>query len=427
MRHCYPAFLFAVYFFLTPFLGRSQTCADGRYRDSLFSVEVTRDVYFGSNINVDGDMVDMKMDIYEPANDTKSERPLVFVTHGGSFLGGDKGDACVSDFCRKLAQVGYVAVSQNYRIGMENFPFPGPDSTDATEAVWRATHDARAAVRFFRKDVVENGNTYGVDTSTIIYGGSSAGAFMALHLAYLDRPSEIPKDIDTTKPGMGGGMEGNSGNPGYSSEVDALIGMAGALGDTAWMEPGDEPVVMFHGDEDGTVPYDSDTIVLVGQYELMEVDGSESVHKSAQDLGMNSCFKPYPGQGHVPECNSEAYMDTSFTMTKNFLLQFACDANSICSYQTPALGIGNDPALAADMTISPNPADQRMEVVLPEQWKGEEVKLTFYDLTGRTVRSESLRGNGPRLEIERKGLPSGVYMMQVKRERQSAVKKVVFR
>ena len=89
-----------------------------------------------------------------------TERPLIIWAHGGSFVAGSKTGTDVVPLAEDFAKMGYVTASISYRLGMENTPLPGPDSVDATETVIRAVHDGRAAVRFFRKDYVENGNTY---------------------------------------------------------------------------------------------------------------------------------------------------------------------------------------------------------------------------------------------------------------------------
>ena len=186
-------------------------CSGGRYSTEVFAGNVeTSNVLYGSNFNLDGSSEDLKMDIYQPAGDSLTSRALVIMAHGGSFIGGDKADGCTDKICKELVKYGYVTASINYRIGM-GFPI---NEQNATRAVYRATHDARAAVRFFRKDFAENGNTYGIDTNQIYFGGQSAGAFMAIHMAYLNDTSELPPLVDTSAVGMGGGMEGNSGNPG---------------------------------------------------------------------------------------------------------------------------------------------------------------------------------------------------------------------
>ncbi|MBW8050553.1 MAG: PKD domain-containing protein [Cytophagales bacterium] len=314
-------------------------CSGGRYLNEIFpTVTTTSNILYGNNTNLSGSPEDLFLDVYEPAGDTVSMRPLIILAHGGSFTSGDKADGCIVDMCKNFTKLGYVTASIDYRLGMACIPccFCCPDSVDATESVMRAFHDAKAAVRFFRKDFVLSGNTYRIDTSLIFFGGQSAGAFMAIQLAYLDEVSEIPSYIDTTKAGLGGGVEGNSGNPGYSSKVKAIINISGAIGDTAWMKTGDTPMISFHGDQDGTVPYATDWIGVLFCNNIIIVDGSSTMNLKANAIGIDNCFKPYWGAGHVPECGNAAYMDSTVTYTKHFLLQFVCNSPSICSYILPA-------------------------------------------------------------------------------------------
>lgn len=330
-------------------------CCNGRYSSQVFSsYDLTSNILYGNNTNVGGNSEDLFLDIYEPTGDTVLMRPLIIMAHGGSFVGGDKVDGCVDVMCQDFTKMGYVTASINYRMQFEGFPPFCPDSVKGSETVMRATHDAKAAVRFFRKNFVEGGNTYRIDTSMIFFGGQSAGAFMALHLAYVDEPAELP--IDTTKPGLDGGVEGSSGSPGYSSKVTAIISMAGALADTAWMKAGDTPVISFHGDQDGTVPFGTDMIQLLGVCNIIVVDGSNSVHIKANELGMNNCFKPYWGEDHVPECSSAQYYDTTMAYMKNFLLQFVCNASYVCDYFLDPLvnyaPVANDDVKSIDSNIT---------------------------------------------------------------------------
>ena len=166
--------------------------------------------------------------------------------------------------------MGYVAVSYNYRLRVLITYEPSQQSLQ--EAVLRAVHDGKAAVRFYQKMYNEEGNPWGIDPNRILMGGSSAGAFIALHSAYLDF-NEVPDIIDLSDPGLGGGIEGNSGNLGYSSEVLSVFSMSGAIGNKEWIESGDVPIVSTHGTEDNTVPYEEGTIQIF-LIDVDEVDGS---------------------------------------------------------------------------------------------------------------------------------------------------------
>lgn len=398
-------------------------CTGLRYRDIMFDDTVISNITYGQNVSMSNANVTLKMDVWMPKNDTVTNRPLIIIAHGGNFLGGSKSGGDVIQFCNDFADMGYVVASIDYRVGMTNFPFPGPDSTDATEAVIRAVHDAKAAVRFFKKDVSLNGNTYGVDTSNIFFGGVSAGGFMALQVGYLDEESEFPAWADTTvQYGLHGGIEGLSGNQGYSSQVRGVINICGALGDTAYIQPGDIPCMLFHGDQDGTVPYGSAMIVLLGTYPLLEVDGSYSIDARLTEVGVEHCFETYEGQDHTPHVGSALYYDTTLAITRNFLVRYICGDPLDCSYSNP-IGVNELPAIPSVVEVYPNPAEGELNVNT-SRLAGTDYVVEMYNSTGQLVSTQSADADGT-TTINTSTLPAGMYMMNVRNGEMSWTKVVV--
>jgi para-nitrobenzyl esterase len=391
-------------------------CVGGRYFNYIFPANpiLTSNIAYGSNVKSNGATESLELDVYEPNGDSLTPaRPLVLIAHGGSFVGGSKTGTDVVPICKDLAKLGYVAVAIEYRLGMTNFPIPGPDSSDATEAVMRGVQDGRAAVRYFRKNAAIGGNTYRIDTNNIYFAGVSAGGFIALQLAYLDKASEIPSFIDMTgQPGLTGGLEGNSGNPGYSSEVKAIINICGALGDTAWMKPGDEPVLSFHGTNDGTVPYGSSIINLLGFYPLLKVHGSYSVSAQANKLGLLSCFEIYEGQDHVPATSNAAYYDTTITMTKDFLYHFVCGAPLTCVNNAQAASSIKESTLETlDWSIFPNPANNNLMVDL-RNFEAQKLSITIFNALGKNVLNlNNMQAKQQNIDIS--NLSSGLYQVMV--------------
>ena len=298
-------------------------CDGVRYRYRVFDqIQVEYGVIYGSNIGSSGAQVQLDMDIYRPAGDAVTDRPVVVVAHGGFFLAGSNDGTDVVPLCEDLARMGYVAASISYRLGVDNlFDL----ETSLQESVLRGVHDAKAAVRFFRKSHAENGNPYGIDPDRIVLGGSSAGAFIALHAAYIDNLSEVPEIIDLSQPGLGGGLEGLSGNPGYPSDVLSIINISGAMGDADWMEQGDVPVVSTHGTSDGTVPYGTGSISLLG-INVAIVDGSWPIHIRAEELGMDHRLTTFEGAGHVPHMDDPFYYDLTRAAVMSFTSRQVCPA-----------------------------------------------------------------------------------------------------
>lgn len=412
-------------------------CGGGRYHDFVFpAADVTSNIVYGNNQDWSGANKVLKLDVYQPQGDTASLRPLLIFAHGGSFVGGSKSDAAIVSICTDFAKLGYVTASIDYRLFMTGFlSGGGPDSSDAGAAVMRSVHDGRAAVRFFRKNVVEGGNTYKIDTNNIFFGGGSAGGFIALHLAYMDLWSEFPDYIDTTgvtsggvtgQPGLHGGIEGLSGNQGYSSKVKAIVNLSGAISDTAWMQPGDVPLISTHATGDGTVPYGSQLIYLQppSTYPILVVDGSSSIAARADELGIVNCFKSYSSNDHVPEGSSVATYDTTISLVRNFLEHFVCGTTLDCNYSGKVTGINEIAAQNVNISLYPNPAASAFTVDLTE-FNGKTVSIELYDALGRKAKTISNVKSG-NYTVSRDNLPNGIYSVNVLSEGKVYSRKVMF-
>ena len=254
-------------------------CSNGRYLDSIYGVTVTSNIVYGNNLLYNGTATDLKLDVYEPTGDIQTVRPLIIFAPKGSFIQESKTELTMVQLCNHFASLGYVAVAIDYRVGVNYAAVMQNAQLEFTKAVLRAAHDYKAAIRYFRKDAATT-NTFRIDTGMIIAGGSSAGAITALHVAYLDKVSEVPAYVDTT--GLGG-VEGLSGNLGYSSRPRFVVNLCGAIADTTWIEAGNIPVVSMHGNLDTEVPYGTATISML--IPIMEVDGSASINLRAQNIG----------------------------------------------------------------------------------------------------------------------------------------------
>ena len=357
-------------------IAQYQCISGGRYDTEIFSnVTITSDITYGSAKTVNNTTQTLTLDIYQPTGDTASKRPMIIWGHGGSFIGGTKNDGDVTTLCTRFAKMGYICVSYNYRLGM-GFPI---NQTNASRAVYRATQDAKAVIRFFRKDA-STSNTYKVDPNYIYLGGSSAGAFIALHHAYLDDQAEVPSYIDTTGLGV---IEGTSGNPGYPSEVKAIINLCGALGSASWMHSGDEALCSMHGTDDTVVPYATDTIVVL-TVPIMVVDGSHTIDSMATTLNLHHVFHTWNGADHVPYASNATYMDSTVTFVRDFLCTVITD--TVTQFSN---GVQNINSTSAGISLYPNPASDHIFITAPSS-SPSDAELRLYDLGGRCVLAGSL-------------------------------------
>ena len=379
----------------------SAQCDGNRYLNYIFSdVQVTSDVPYGENLKNNGTSQILLCDVYQPVGDNVINRPAVIVAHGGFFLSGSKTGADVVPICERLAKMGYVAISIEYRLGVTiTANLAGP----MTEAVMRGVQDGKAAVRFLRKSVAVDGNPYNIDPNEIYIAGSSAGGYIALHMAYLDEMAELPAYVNTSNPGLSGELEGDSGNPGYPSDVKAIVNIAGAIGDTAWIHAGDEPALLFHGTNDQTVPYGSAMPYAFGVAPVVEVDGSNSINENMDQIGLEHCFEIYEGQDHVPHMTNAAILDTTMSIMSNFLTHHICSIPLDCSYRTITVGTDELTELEDDLIIYPNPANSNVYI------GSTDVKqIEIYNMTGALVASEF---NTNRMEVS--NLPNGLYVFRL--------------
>ncbi|MBK8347541.1 MAG: alpha/beta hydrolase [Saprospiraceae bacterium] len=320
-------FIFTIYFFA----GQSQPPAN-RYIAPLFNtVTETTNVLFSSNVpvpqpgggfyetltgyplNVDEfstTNVNLYMNIFQPTGDTLSKRPVVIVCFGGGFITGSKDHWSIRLLAQELAKRGFVTAVIDYRLGMNIF-----DGDLSMRAVYRGVQDGRSAVRFFKANAAGS-NTYKIDPDQIYIGGHSAGAFVATHNAYLDKEAERPAPTYTWPQGCGffdlstcwcpdqGCLDCAGNNQSYSGHAKAVFSLAGAVGFTSYMETSTDPkIVMFHSQDDDTVPYDqgqpfSSVSGWIVGFDLPDVFGSLPMSQRADIINIPDQFYSYTNRGH---------------------------------------------------------------------------------------------------------------------------------
>jgi para-nitrobenzyl esterase len=382
-------------------LNAQAQCDGNRYLNYIFNdVQVTSDVPYGQNLKFDGTNQVLSCDIYEPLGDNVSNRAAVIVAHGGFFLSGSKTGPDVVPICQRLAKMGYVAISIQYRLGINiTADLAGP----MTEAVMRGVQDGKAAVRFLRKTAAVDGNPYNIDPNEIYIAGSSAGGYIALHMAYLDDISELPAFVNLNNPGLSGALEGESGNPGYSSDVKAIVNICGAIGDTSWIHTGDEPALLFHGTDDQTVPYGSAMQYAFGIAPVLEVDGSASINEKMNQVGLEHCFEIYEGLDHVPHASNAAILDTTMSIMSNFLAHHICAIPLDCNYRTISVGTEELIVEEDNLLVYPNPANATLFIA-----SNDLKQIEVYNMTGELVSTEF---NTNRVEVST--LTNGLYVFRL--------------
>lgn len=383
-------------------LATHQMSAQTRYLNQVFNqVEVTANVTYGVNAtllyqSVFGEAIPelLKMDIYRPVGDTETNRPLVLYFHTGNFgpfknpdptspvqngfngaCGGVRTDSAAVEICTRLAKMGYVAASCEYRLGW----LPTATTQELRRytlinAAYRGVQDARTAIRFMRRSVAEQGNVYGIDPTKVVVWGQGTGGYISLNTALLDDYAKIPTATNgkfvwnpqatTGNPcapnaiipmviqQVNGDIYGTSigqspitdplnscavikidtlcypNHTGYDSDFNLSVNMGGALADTGWVDnaaTNPQPaMISFHVPNDNFAPYTTGTLSVPGQdppLQVVEVQGSYTVQSYMEAAGQQAAL-----------LNAPSYLDLAVE-------QAAAFANSPAGVQEPLAGL----------------------------------------------------------------------------------------
>jgi len=245
----------------------------------------------------------LEADIYYPSNaiDTEQERPLIIYIPTGNFLPpvvnsaptGARTDSSAVNMAKLLAKRGYVVAIIEYRLGWNpTSPLQVVRTGTILNAAYKGMQDSKAAVRFFRNDRA-TANIYKINPNKIALIGEGTGGYIAMAHAFLNSPDKIGRlpglggtkflrtqnpdssVIDTNRVGNFNGtndipldltallttgdltkVSGNfANNPTYSSDVNFVINLGGALGDSSWIDRGQVPMIGIHAVRDPNAPY----------------------------------------------------------------------------------------------------------------------------------------------------------------------------
>jgi hypothetical protein len=317
-------------------------------------VSVQDNVVYGQNISVEltvlsalsggspvpPDTATLRMDIYEPNQDADvlAERPLVIYLPTGNFLppvangspNGSRKDSSAVNFAKQLAKRGYVCAVVDYRKGW-NPVSPNQIVRTGTilNAAYKGQQDSKTAVRFFRNDRAGT-NAYKIDPNRIVLLGEGTGGYVAMAHAFLDAPWKIARlpglgddkflrtqnpdtsVVDTSRVGnfdatddipldlsafaASGDLlkvKGNVANyPNQASNVQLVINMGGALGDTSWIDRGQIPMIGIQAVRDPYAPYQIGDVIVptTGNIVIPFASGAGFNVKKASEFDNNESF-----------------------------------------------------------------------------------------------------------------------------------------
>jgi hypothetical protein len=320
--------------------------AQTRYLNEVFpNVNVTYPVAYGQNATVLAYPTVIKqplvMSVYQPASDVVTNRPVVLYLHTGNFLpffnpqtgapglngacGGNVNDSSAVEICTRLAKMGYVACSIDYRTGWN--PLAATDVLrryGIINAAYRGVQDLRTCIRYLHRSVLQAGNPLGIDTSRIVVWGQGTGGYITLAAGCLDNYLKVPTASDgkflydhdndpntppipMVIPQVNGDIYGTSygiapnaagtgvdtlcypNHVGFSSKFALAVNMGGACADSAWVKPGQPPLISYHVPTDNYAPYGEGIVKVPGtDLNVVKVQGSFIIQHLKEEYGDNS-------------------------------------------------------------------------------------------------------------------------------------------
>ena len=235
-----------------------------RYLYPLFEkIDIQQDIEFGKVINSEGRFEKLLLDVYSPAGDVQTERPVILWIHGGGFRpGNDKTQSYIVKLATQFASKGYVCLSINYRVCKN-------PKDDKPGTMANALEDAMSGLNWIRK----NSKRLNIDPGKIIVGGGSAGGMLAANLCYKD-PS-----------------------PGQKWNKKGIVGLVDLWGspDESYsfykIDQNDPPTIIVHGTADSLVSYIN----------------SEKLNKELEFNHVKHQLITIKGAGHTPTAQMEEF------------------------------------------------------------------------------------------------------------------------
>jgi hypothetical protein len=383
-----------------------------RYLDSNFVAEKTDSaIVYGQAEAINAPYLleswtstqDLLLDVYQPQNDTETNRPCIIFAHGGAFLIGSREDATGVNVCNNMSKKGYVVVSVDYRMGYNTL-----SGNAAERAVYRGVQDMKAAIRY----VKENANTFGIDTNLIFAMGNSAGSIMSIHAAYFDEAERASIQSTFNNPDLGClKCSGNLFN--HNDEPVAISNLWGAILDTNYIESGDAPMISFHGTDDFIVSADQASPFNSPFFPALS--GSNLLTPRLENLDIETAYWKFYGQGHEPwgVFSETPYFDTIIDQTTIFFYDFLLNYTSTNTLET----------IDFETSIYPNPTIDKLNISINSETTNKFNLLIINNLGQKVITKNVFINQGTnQIEVIVNHLPKGNYYLIINNGEQTISK-----
>jgi len=210
--------------------------------------------------------VQLQLHLFEKESATEQKRPAIVFFFGGGWNGGNPNQ--FYPHCRHLADLGFVAISAEYRVKSRNKTTP-----------FECVKDGKSALRYVRAHATE----LGIDPNRIAAGGGSAGGHVAAAVGTVPGLDEESDDLSVSC--LPNAMV--LFNPVYDNGPDGY--------GYARVKPRHKEISPMHNIKKGMAP----TIVFLGTKDsLIPVATAKAFEKKMQDIGSDSVLVLYEGEPH---------------------------------------------------------------------------------------------------------------------------------
>ncbi len=125
----------------------------------------------------------LKLDVWHPAK-PRDDRACVIYLFAGGFFSGSRNDSASIAACRALSEQGFVAISIDYRRGLNKLDLDTVTLKNIVNPFKRSINEAVEDLCDAIAFVCEHADELNIDTSRIVLTGSSAGAITVLQTDY---------------------------------------------------------------------------------------------------------------------------------------------------------------------------------------------------------------------------------------------------
>ena len=128
------------------------------------------------------------MDVYTPADDTETDRPVILYFHTGNFLPqyvngsavGTRTDSSAVEICSRFARMGYVVASCDYRLGGTHWLRLRKSARCSSFRQPTAVYRTAAQRSVISASIAEDGNPWGANGDKIAMFGEGTGGYISL-------------------------------------------------------------------------------------------------------------------------------------------------------------------------------------------------------------------------------------------------------